>query len=152
MANNGLRDAKTGTFGLGERYTTAKGGVFQENSGNRILGNAQANASLDPNQISRSNSDDEFRKRGLSSKNKGKVPNNFSIKLDDDRDFSRVKTSKKKELPNKMIEDTSVSRRTDWKKIIGPIKKRSAVAGDLNALQKLPSGNKLIQEGKSAAG
>jgi hypothetical protein len=51
-----------------------------------------------------------------------------------------------------MIEDTSVSRRTDWKKIIGPIKKRSAVASDFNALQKLPSGNKLMQEGKSAAG
>ena len=152
MANNGLRDANTGTLGLGERYTIAKGGAFQENTGNRILGKGQANAYLDPNQIARSNSDDDFRKRGLSSKNKGKVPNNFSIKLDDDRDHSRVKTYQKKELPNKMIEDTSVSRRTDWKKIIGPIKKRSAVAGDFNALQKLPSGNKLMQEGKSAAG
>jgi len=95
----------------------------------------------------RSNSDDEFRKQGLSSNNKGKVPDHFSIKLDDDRDFSTVKTSNKREA-NKMAEDTSVSRRTDWKKIIGPIKKRTAVAGELNALQKLPSGNKLIQEGK----
>jgi hypothetical protein len=66
MANNELRDANTGTLGLGERYTIAKGGAFQENTGNRILGKAQANAYLDPNQIARSNSDDDFRKRGLS--------------------------------------------------------------------------------------
>jgi hypothetical protein len=36
---------------------------------------------------------------------------------------------------NRMLEDTSVSRRSDWKKIIGPIKKRPTNAGEFNSLQ-----------------
>ena len=39
-----------------------------------------------------------------------------------------------------------MSRRSDWVKIIGPIKKRATNNIEFNTLQKLPSGNKLIQE------
>ncbi len=51
---------------------------------------------------------------------------------------------------NRMNEDTSVSRRSDWRKIIGPIKKKQSLAGEFNRELKLPSGSKLIQEEKKA--
>jgi hypothetical protein len=69
--------------------------------------------------------------------------------MDRNKDFTRKDLGMPtKRDGNRMLEDTSVSRRSDWKKIIGPIKKKTSTAGEINTLKMLPSGNKLIQEEK----
>ena len=136
MATNGQRDTNTGTLGLGERYTNVKGDVFQENNGKRILGTMPNYASFDPNQLQRSNSQDQWKKREFNSKKEATLPTSLSIKMDRNRDFTRkdMGMPTKKE-GNRMLEDTSISRRSDWKKIIGPIKKRQTIACEFNTLQ-----------------